>query len=699
MIETKFDVPFVAAMALREKQIQQNYRPIIAVHKWFARRPGTLFRALLLSEFGEECETLRESFFKSNDLSGIAIADPFMGGGTPLMEANRVGASIYGYDINPMAWWIVRQELSDLDIEEYQSVAQSIRDKLTKKIGRFYETRCTKDDRLVPVKYFLWVKVIDCPACNREHDISPGMLVAEDVRHPANVVACKACGDLNEVKALKTPGKCKACHVPLTLEGNVRRGVAECPYCGHSHKIAPKSPLQHRLFAIEYSNPDCAAEHNGRFFKKPDEEDFEKVREMERVAEKARFLFVPDNDIPSGDESSRLHRWGYRKYRELFNARQLVALDALCRLIYGVKNDRIREALATNLSDLLRYQNLLCRYDTMALKSLDIFSVHGFPVGLIACESNILGINHPRTGVKIGSGGWSNITEKYAIAKAYCHRPFETVHEGKKKIRIFTDDERISDLGRTVSIHCADAALHLKDARFDAVFTDPPYFGNVQYAELMDFCYVWLKQLLGDNVQEFSPSSTRSPHELTGNLTLGRGLEHFAEGLAKVFSSMSESLKPGGPLAFTFHHNELDAYGPIAMGILDAGLTCTAALPCPAEMGGSIHINGTGSSIVDTIFVCRHKGRVPPKQSKSESIFSATIKDLKMLEEGGRVPSQGDARCVIYGQMTMHVIRKLHKGWVKSIPTVEKLAMISAALNAAEDPNKLLRSIELMKAA
>jgi putative DNA methylase len=48
-----FDIPFVANLALREKQIQQNYRPIIAVHKWFARRPGTLFRSLLLAEFAE----------------------------------------------------------------------------------------------------------------------------------------------------------------------------------------------------------------------------------------------------------------------------------------------------------------------------------------------------------------------------------------------------------------------------------------------------------------------------------------------------------------------------------------------------------------------------------------------------------------------------------------------------------------------
>ena len=100
-IERRFDVPFIARMALREKQIQQNYRPIIAVHKWFARRPGTLFRGLLLSEFADD--PLQRAFFQPNDLSGLRIADPFMGGGTPLIEANRVGCDVDGFDINPMS--------------------------------------------------------------------------------------------------------------------------------------------------------------------------------------------------------------------------------------------------------------------------------------------------------------------------------------------------------------------------------------------------------------------------------------------------------------------------------------------------------------------------------------------------------------------------------------------------------------------
>jgi hypothetical protein len=62
MIENDFDVPFVAALALRVKQIQQTNRPVIAVHKWFARRPGALFRGLILAEFGNG--PVSEAYYK-----------------------------------------------------------------------------------------------------------------------------------------------------------------------------------------------------------------------------------------------------------------------------------------------------------------------------------------------------------------------------------------------------------------------------------------------------------------------------------------------------------------------------------------------------------------------------------------------------------------------------------------------------------
>ena len=123
-IEENFDISFTAAMALREKQIQQNYRPIIAVHKWFARRPGTLFRSLALAEFSNK--PARQAFFEAHDFAHKCIADPFMGGGTPLIEANRLGCDVHGFDINPMAAWIVREEIEHLDLAAYKRAADRL---------------------------------------------------------------------------------------------------------------------------------------------------------------------------------------------------------------------------------------------------------------------------------------------------------------------------------------------------------------------------------------------------------------------------------------------------------------------------------------------------------------------------------------------------------------------------------------------
>ncbi|MGH9896573.1 MAG: DUF1156 domain-containing protein, partial [bacterium] len=185
-IEERFDIALIAEMALKEKQVQQNYRPIIAVHKWFARRPGTLFRGLVLSEFGDQ--SLAEVFFRSNDFPGRLVVDPFMGGGTPLLEANRVGCDVVGFDINPMAAWIVREEIEHLDLDAYRRQADTLVRALENEVGAGYRTDCPLyGDQDVPVKYFLWVKTIDCERCGREVDLFPGHLLADDTRHPRYV--------------------------------------------------------------------------------------------------------------------------------------------------------------------------------------------------------------------------------------------------------------------------------------------------------------------------------------------------------------------------------------------------------------------------------------------------------------------------------------------------------------------------------
>ena len=697
-IERRFDVPLIAEMALREKQIQQNYRPIIGVHKWFARRPGTLFRGLILAEFGTD--RLEDSFFLANDFSGLRIADPFMGGGTPLVEANRVGCDIEGCDINPMSSWIVREEIEHINLASYERAADALVSDLRSKVDRYYRTFCPLyGDEDVPVKSFLWVKVLDCESCGKTFDLFPGYLLAEDRRHPRNVLVCPDCGDLNEVEDRRAPGGCSACGAALRQSGPARRGRCDCPHCGHSNTYpgAARRPLDHRLFAIEYYNPDRKAGHKGRFFKKPDADDIVRMTAATQRWSQMSPRFVPDQAIPMGDETSRLHRWGYSRYRDMFNPRQLLGLELSASLIAGVEDERTRHALATNLSDLLRYQNMLCRYDTMALKSLDIFSVHGFPVGLVQCESNLLGIVNG-SGSNIGSGGWSNVVDKYVKAKRYCEAPYEVRRSGSRKARVPVVGERIGETlngsRRRVALRCASATERVfTPDSLDAVFTDPPYFGNVQYGELMDFCYVWLRRLVGSEVEGFDRPSTRSPDELTGNVTQERGLEQFTEGLSAVYSHMVDALKPGAPLVFTYHHNKLDAYCAVGVAILDAGLVCSASLPCPAEMGGSIHIHGTTSSIIDTVFVCRANGAAPRHWlfDSRERLIRIVSDDLTQLSTTGRKASHGDTRCIVFGHLTRDAVWRLRTSWDRSMPTAEKIAVVRDRMNAYGDPDEVAR--------
>ena len=700
-IEQNFNVSFVAGLALREKQIQQNYRPIIAVHKWFARRPGTLFRALVLSEFGKG--PVEDIFFESNEFPDKRIADPFMGGGTPLIEANRVGCDVEGFDINPMAAWIVREEIEHLDLKAYARAATGLQGALREQLQSLYVTDCPLyGDQGVPVKYWLWVKEVDCEACGESVPLFPGYLLAEDVRHPQNVLVCSACGELNEMKNPLVPGACKECSKTLTLNGAARRGRCPCPKCKHENLYPrPKAgPPRHRLFAIEYYNPGRKDGHKGRFFKRPGEKDFERYRQAEQSWSQTVARFVPDQPILPGDETDRLRRWGYERYRDLFNTRQLLGLELSAQYIAAVEDQRLRHALATNLSDLLRYQNMLCRYDTMALKSLDIFSIHGFPVGLVQCESNFLGIQNGN-GLGVGSGGWSNIIDKYTKAKRYCDEPFEVRRGETSKKQIPIEGEWIGERlnghrTRSVNIHCVSSTtIELPPASLDSVFTDPPYFGNVQYGELMDFCYVWLQRLVGKESEGFDRVSTRALEELTANVTRGRDLEHFTDGLSAVYTNMARALKPGCPLVFTYHHNTLDAYRAIGVAILDAALVCYATLPCPAEMGGSIHIHGTGSSIVDTVFVCRTEAKQAPQDlfHSAAELIPLVAAELEQLRAAGMKPTAGDIRCIAFGHATRMAIWKLHGQWQPGQATKEKLTRFADALASLGDLDSVIQNL------
>ncbi len=685
-LERHFDPVFAARLALREKQIQQNYRPIIGIHKWFARRPGTLFRSLLLAEFNAE-EPLEKSYWRSHELRGV-IADPFMGGGTPVFEANRLGFGVVASDVNPMAYWVVRQSLSPLDIAAFIETAEKVTSHVNTFIGKLYQTHCIHCGSSAPVKYFLWVKTEKCLTCGTNVDLFPGYLLAEAVRHPKHVVACASCGDLNELKtqpSLSRPAKCNGCGNILHVEGPARNQFVSCPQCSARIRFIngePKSaPPKHRMWAIEYHCAVCRPKHTGRFFKKPSEKDLSLFSEAGELLSRTRGLPIPEDQIPKGDETDRLHRWGYGRYRDMFNQRQLLGLGLLLHTIKRVSNHEVRHALLTVFSDFIRYQNMLCRYDTYALKCQDVFSVHGFPVGLVQCENSLLGI--PR----IGSGAFRHFVAKYRRAKEYCEKPFETQDN---KAVVFIPGERIraefvgslcEARERRAMLSAAPATeVPLKPNSLDGVFTDPPYFANVQYAELMDFCYVWLRKGLSDEWPAFRAESTRSNWELTGNETLGRDLVHFTEGLSKIFQHYSMALKPDAPFVFTYHHNDPAAYIPVVVAILDAGLDCAATLPAVAEMSASIHILGTGSSVLDTVFVCRHM----LKRRQGTDIETLLLQDAEMMRRASVRLTRGDLRCLQAGHLARLTINRLRSTWESDAPIARKMTTAREAVTEVQ---------------
>ena len=159
---------------------------------------------------------------------------------------------------------------------------------------------------------------------------------------------------------------------------------------------------------------------------------------------------------------------------------------------------------------------------------------------------------------------------------------------------------------------------------------------------------MWLRQALQDEFIEFAPPTTRSADELTGNVTLGKGIEHFTEGLSAVFRHYAAALKPGAPFVFTYHHNDPAAYVAVVVAILDAGLDCTATLPAAAEMSASLHILGTNSSILDSIFVCRH---VNTTHQTSTDVQKTLERDAALMAAAGVKVSQGDIKCLASGHI------------------------------------------------
>ncbi|VVM08333.1 hypothetical protein [Methylacidimicrobium tartarophylax] len=350
----KLPIAEIAKLAMREGQYTN---PLYRVHRWFARRLGSQFRSILTGLSLSAAETSRfwDTLLGDVPLDGAVVLDPFVGGGTSLVEAMRCGAYVIGYDIDPVATFITRFELQAAACNPESGEIAELRGSIATQIAPFHRTKVKGREH--EVLHHFWVERRTCRSCGTTFEIHPHFQLASSKEKRLQWAFCKACHEVYELPIERKEIHCRCGTRTRIRQGTLNRGKVGCPTCGNITGLADRgdssTPPKWRLFAHEYieQNPSGVTRH----FKKATKEDcicYGKASRLLKEIEDSEGLFAPMREIPTDSRSDQrpiIH--GFRRYRDLFNDRQLLHLTLLGKAIAAVAEPRVRRLLAMAFSE------------------------------------------------------------------------------------------------------------------------------------------------------------------------------------------------------------------------------------------------------------------------------------------------------------------------------------------------------------
>ena len=263
-------------------------KPIYQVSKWWARRRSSVFRSMLLAaavkapdEAAEASKLIWNSYYKDHQKKGafrdLKVADIFMGGGTTVVEGARLGMQMYGTDLNPVAWFVVKAELAQVEKEEVEVLLADVEAQVKPQIMPFYACDCPRghrgkwtrlsteevmDEGFTPLSltpevradyhyqgpeiiYVFWSKHGPCHVTGCEHRtpiMSSPVVAVKQLTVRGWEHKCMSCGaeyDIEEQDVRMAPG------VPLAVVDSERPFAVlngfnvVCPHCGRSDQASP----------------------------------------------------------------------------------------------------------------------------------------------------------------------------------------------------------------------------------------------------------------------------------------------------------------------------------------------------------------------------------------------------------------------------------------------------------------------------
>ena len=690
--------PFEALSDIAEAESwrKEVNRPIYHIHKWWARRLGTVFRAMVIGAFAPKGADLLELFYQPIRIPNATIFDPFMGSGTTVGEAAKLGARAIGRDINPVAHFLVRNALAIHDrpavLQEFLSIKQDVADQ----ICRFYRTSLP-DGTQTDVLYFFWVKVVDCPRCSEGVDLFSSYVFARHAypkKNPMAQAVCPYCDAISEVRYDASDTRCFHCLRKFDLRAGPASGQnATCPTCSCMFPIARtirKSgrPPSHRPYAKLVLLPD-----GKKAYLPITDKDHLLYAEAEEVLEQRDNPF-PVVPIEPGYNTNQVLGYNYRYWHEMFNARQLLCLSILASRVGEVADSSLRDLMTCLFSGTLEFNNLFTSYKgegTGAVRHM--FAHHILKPERVPLEANVWGT--PKS-----SGSFSTLFEsRIERALDYAANPFELRpgnRNGRKaNDKIFGLSERIgyslgSDYqdfatGKRIYVSCGDSSsTDIADNSVDAVLTDPPFFDNVHYSQLSDFFHVWQRHVLGaDGCRKLG--TTRSSNEVQN-----ADVATFTERLGAVLAEAHRVLKSDGILAFTYHHSRTEGWGSVLEALMIAGFVVTAVQPVKAEMSVAMPKHQAKEPIdLDIIVACRKRAEFRLRRWNEHlwhTVIFAATEQVTRLRQAGRRLGRNDVRIILMAQL----IRRL-----STFHTVEDaLNLLEAAGDRIESHISLLQTID-----
>jgi putative DNA methylase len=505
--------------------------------------------------------------------------------------------------------WLAGSPKQDADGQHYGGSAQ---DNLAA-TNRWDSERASKI-RLLEVRGLL-PKEVTCPETKITFSTKTGTMPKR------SHYACAACGTVQDVlTTIKASGKTGPM-AAYAIQGYApTRDASGKPYSGRFFSA----------YGIAHAQQQAAAR---------EEWDARKDEDLK--------AYWPSSALPYGFMTHHLQggvpNHGFTHWWTMFNPRQLLVHAQLLKAIVevGEYDWSVREFLVGAFQQSLNLNNMFCHWEVGYDKIAQLFSNNNFHPKSTVVENNVF--------ASLGRGNWRACSNNAIEGREWAMEPWEAVSAETLKRKYAELAGEVS--GKSEKVFPGDpvleAAVHqgsstdlaqLESGSLDLVITDPPFGGLLHYSELADFFYVWQRLALKDKYpQIFGPEYT--PKSLEAVANRAREPEDpdgfYQRLLTQCWREAHRLLKPGGILAFTFHHSEDEPWVAVLESLFNAGYYLEATYPIRSDETKGEGEFGSKTIEYDIIHVCRKRTEEPKPVSwgRMRREVMADVRQLQAMLE------------------------------------------------------------------